>query len=76
MDNEKRFPLAPIETPSRASATATEEELQAAIDRVPCEYAKFIPIMTTEVSQELPKHFVYDNAINFKDGTIPPWGRI
>ena len=56
----------------RTSAAAMEEELQAVIDRVPREYSGFIPIMTTEVSVELPKHSAYDHAIDFKDNTIPP----
>ena len=47
-----------------------------AIDRVPREYAEFIPIMTTEAALELPKHSAYDHAIDFKDRTIPPWGPI
>ena len=55
---------------------ATEDELQAAIDWVPREYAEFIPIMTTEASLELPKHTAYDYAIDFKKNTIPPWGPI
>ena len=53
-----------------------EEELQPAIDRVPSEYAEFIPIMTTEASLELPKHSAYDHTIDFKDETTPPWGAI
>ena len=32
--------------------------------------------MTTEAAVELPKHSAYDHAIDFKDGTIPPWGPI
>ena len=47
-----------------------------AIDRVPREYEEFIPIMTTEASQELPKHSTYDHAIDFKDNSTPPWGPI
>ena len=58
------------------TAVATEDELQAAIDRVPREYAEFIPIMTTEAVPELPKHSAYYHAIDFKDGTTPPWGPI
>ena len=38
------------------AAVATEDELQVAIDRVPCEYAELIPIMTSEAPLELPKH--------------------
>ena len=60
----------------RTSATATEEEFQAAIDRIPQEYAEFIPIMTMEASLELPKHSAYDHAIDFKDNTTPVWGPI
>ena len=45
---------------------ATEEELQAAINRVPREYSEFIPIMTTEASLELPQHSAYDHAIQLR----------
>ena len=58
------------------AASPTQDELQAAIDRVPCEYAEFIPIMTTEATLELPKHLAYNHAIDVKDGTTPPWGLI
>ena len=54
-ENQKQFPLTPNEK-LRTSAAATEDELQAAIDRVPREYSEFIPIMTTEASLELPQH--------------------
>ena len=53
-----------------------EEELQAAIDRVPREYSEFIPIMTTAASLEHPKHSAYDHAIDFKYESTPPWGPI
>ena len=53
-----------------------EEELQVAIDRVPREYSEFIPIMTSEASLELPIHSSYDHTIDFKDGSIPPYGPI
>ena len=75
-DNQLRFPEEPHNTPRRISAASTEEELQAAIDRVPKEYKEFIPIMTTEASLVLPKHSAYDHAIDFKDNTTPPWGPI
>ena len=53
-----------------------EEELQAAINQVPQEYSKFITIMTTEASLELPQHSAYDHAIDLKDGSLQPWGPI
>ena len=52
-ENQKQFPLTPNEK-LRTSAVATEDELQAAIERVPRQYSEFIPIMTTEASLELP----------------------
>ena len=57
----------------RTSATATEEELQAAIDRVPRKDSEFIPIMTTAAPLELPRHSAYNHAIDFKDKPTPPW---
>ena len=57
-------------------AVAMEEELKAAIYRVPQKYSEIIPIMTTEVSLELPQHLAHDHTIDFKDGSIPPWGPI
>ena len=76
-ENQKQFPLTPKQNGKlRTSAAATEEELQAAIDRVPREYSEFIPIMTTEACLELPKHSAYDHAIDFEDGSTPPWGPI
>ena len=77
-ENQTRFPILPTETGTkpRAGAAATEEELQAAINRVPRAYAEFISIMTTKASLELPQHSAYNHAIDFKDGTTPPWGPI
>ena len=73
----EQFPLTPSRNEElRTLAAATEEELQAAIDRVPSEYAEFIPIMSTEASLEIPKHTAYDYAIDFKDETKAPWGPI
>ena len=57
-------------------AAPTENDLKAAIDRVPEAFAEFIPIMTTEAASTLPKHGPYDNAIELKEGTTPPWGPI
>ena len=37
-------------------AAPTENDLKAAIDRVPEAFAEFIPIMTTEAASTLPKH--------------------
>ena len=76
-ENQKQFPLTPKQNGKlRTSARATEEELQASIDRVPLEYSEFIPIMTTEASLELPRHSANDHAIDYKDGSTPPWGPI
>ena len=75
-ENRKMFPLTPMETTPQTSAAAIEEELLAAIDRVPCEYAEFIAIISTEPSLELPQHSTYDHTIDFKDNTTPPWGPI
>ena len=75
-ENQKRFPIATEGIIQRTSAAAMEEELQVAINRVPREYAEFIPIVTTEASLELPQHSAYDHAIDFKDGTTPPLGPI
>ena len=75
-DDQTKFPMKPDETIQRTSAAEMEKELQAAIDQVPGLYAEFIPIMTTEASLELPHYSTYDHAIDFKDGTTPPWGPI
>ena len=58
------------------SAAPTEDDLKAAIDRVPEAFAEFIPIMTTEAASTLPKHGPYDHAIDLKEGTTPLWGPI
>ena len=55
-DNQKRFPLEPENNTIQTSAAASEEELQAAIDRVRREYAEFISIMTTVASLILLQH--------------------
>ena len=52
-----------------------DDELQAAINRVPYKYAEFIPIMTTVASLELPQHSVYDHTMDVKDNTILPAGQ-
>ena len=75
--NQKQFPLTPTQNGKlRTLAAATEDELQAAIDRVHWEYSEFIAIMTTEASLEFPKHSAYKHTIDFKDGSIQPWGTI
>jgi len=57
-------------------AAPTEDDLKAAIDRVPEAFSEFIPIMTTEAASVLPEHGVYDHAIDLKEGGTPPWGPI
>ena len=58
------------------AAAPTENDLQAAISRVPEAFQHFIPIMTTEAALELPNHGPYDHAIDLKEGETPPWGPI
>ena len=58
------------------AAAPSDDDLKAAIDRVPEAYLEFIPIMTAEMAKVLPEHTVYDHAINLKEGTTPPWGPI
>ena len=58
------------------AAAPSDDDLKAAIDKVPEAYSKFIPIMTAEMAEVLPEHSVYDHAINLKEGTTPPWGPI
>ena len=61
---------------TRKTSTSLQQptNLQDAIDRVLEPFWEFIPIMTTEAASTLPKHTVYDHAIDFKEGTTPPWG--
>ena len=67
-DNQDRFPIHPGDSRKECIAAApTEDELQMAIDRVPKEYAEFIPIITTEAAMELPKHTADDYTIDFKE---------
>ena len=58
------------------AAAPLEDDLKAAINKVPEAYSKFIPIMTAEMAAVLPEHSVYDHAIDLKDGQTPPWGPI
>ena len=58
------------------AAAPTEDDLQAAINRVPEAFRKFIAIMTTEAASELPDRGPYDHAIDLKEGETPPWGPI
>ena len=57
-------------------AAPTENDLKAAIDRIPEAFAEFIPIMTTEAASTLPMHGPYDHSIELKKGTTRPWGPI
>ena len=56
------------------AAAPLDNDLKAAINRVPEAYSEFIPIMTVKMAAVLPKHSIYDHAIDLKDGTTPPWG--
>ena len=58
------------------AAAPTNEDLKAAINKVPEAYSEFIPIMTAEMAEVLPEHSVYDHAIDLREGTTPPWGPI
>ena len=58
------------------AAVPTEDDLQAAINRVPEAFRCFIPIMITEAALELPNHGPYNHAIDLKEGETPPWGPI
>ena len=58
------------------TAAPSDDDLKAAIDKVPEAYSEFIPIMTAEMAAVLPEHSVYDHAIDLKEGQTPPWGPI
>ena len=58
------------------AAAPSDEDLKAAINKVPEAYSEFIPIMTAEMAAVLPEHSVYDHAIDLKEGQTPPWGPI
>ena len=58
------------------AAAPSDDDLKAAIDKVPEAYTEFIPIMTTEMASVLPEHSVDDHAIDLKEGPTPPWGPI
>ena len=58
------------------AAAPSNDDLKAAIDKVPEAYSEFIPIMTAENAAVLPEHSVYDHAIDLKEGQTPPWGPI
>ena len=58
------------------AAVPSDDNLKAAINRVPEAYSEYIPIMTAEMAEVLPDHFMYDHAIDLKEGTTPPWGPI
>ena len=58
------------------AAAPSDDDLKAAINKVPEAYSEFIPIMTAEMAEVLPEHSVYDHAIDLKEGTTPPWGPI
>ena len=50
------------------AAAPLDNDLKAAIDKVPEAYSEFIPIMTAEIAAVLPEHSVYDHAIDLKEG--------
>ena len=58
------------------AAVPSDDDLKAAINKVPEAYSEFIPIMTAEMAEVLPEHTVYYHAIDLKEGTTPPWGPI
>ena len=58
------------------AAAPSDDDLKAAINKVPEAYSEFIPIMTAEMAEVLPEHTAYDHAIDLKEGTTPPWGPI
>ena len=58
------------------AAAPSDDDLKAAINKVPEAYLEFIPIMTAEMAKVLPEHMVYDHAIDLKEGTTPQWGPI
>ena len=58
------------------AAAPSDDDLKAAIGRVPEANSEFIPIMTAEMAEVLPEHSVYDHAIDLKEGTPPLWGTI
>ena len=58
------------------SAAPSDDDLKAAINKVPEAYSEFIPIMTEEMTAVLPEHLVYDHAIDLKEGQTPLWGPI
>ena len=59
-----------------AAAAPSNDDLKAAIDKVPEAHSEFIPIMTAEMTLVLLEHSTCDHAIDLKDGTTPPWGPI
>ena len=58
------------------AAAPSDNDLKAAINKVPEAYSDFIPIMTAEMAAVLPEHSVYDHAIDLKERQTPPWGPI
>ena len=58
------------------AAAPSDDDLKAAINKVPEAYSEFIPIMTAEMAAVLPENSVYDHAIELKEGQTPPWGPI
>ena len=58
------------------AAAPSDDDLKAAIDKVPEAYSEFIPIMTAKMAKVLPEHTAYDHAIDLKEGTTQPWGPI
>ena len=58
------------------AAAPSDDDLKAAINRVPEAYSEFIPIMTAEMTELLLKYSADDHTIDIKVGTTPPWGPI
>ena len=50
------------------AAAPSDDDLKAAINKVPEAYSEYIPIMTAEMAAVLPEHSVYDHAIDLKEG--------
>ena len=56
--------------------TLTPEQEKEALDKVPPPFRDYLDIMTGEAAEGLPEHAIYDQAIDLKEGTTPPWGPV
>ena len=54
------------------AAAPSDDDLKAAINKVPEAYSEFIPIIIAEMAEVLLEHSVYDYAIDRKEETTPP----